>query len=32
MLAQARQYPASGLVQADMRSLPFKDEAFGGVW
>lgn len=32
MLAQARQYPASGLVQADMRSPPFKDEAFGGVW
>jgi ubiquinone/menaquinone biosynthesis C-methylase UbiE len=32
MLAQARQYPAGGLVQADMRSLPFDDRAFGGVW
>jgi ubiquinone/menaquinone biosynthesis C-methylase UbiE len=31
MLALARQYPAGGLVQADMRTLPFGDTVFGGI-
>ena len=32
MLAQARQHATGGLVQVDMRSLPFEDGAYGGVW
>ena len=33
MLAQAHQLaPAGQLVQLDMRSLPFVDASFGGVW
>jgi SAM-dependent methyltransferase len=32
MLAQARRFPAGGVVQADMRMLPFRDAVFGGVW
>ena len=32
MLAQARQHAPGRLLQLDMRSLPFADGAFGGVW
>jgi ubiquinone/menaquinone biosynthesis C-methylase UbiE len=32
MLAQARQHAPVRLLQVDMRSLPFGDDVFGGVW
>jgi ubiquinone/menaquinone biosynthesis C-methylase UbiE len=32
MLAQAGRFAPGRLVQLDMRSLPFPDGAFGGVW